>query len=66
MPGSPSVLVVERAEQPASTLLRGNIADFWALTKPEVNFLILIATLTGFYLGLSFLFAAVCARSSIG
>jgi len=30
-----------------STLLR----DFWALTKPEVNFLILITTLVGFYLG---------------
>jgi len=27
------------------------IADYWALTKPEVNFLIAIATLTGFYLG---------------
>jgi protoheme IX farnesyltransferase len=26
-------------------------SDFWALTKPEVNFLILIATFTGFYLG---------------
>jgi protoheme IX farnesyltransferase len=25
-------------------------SDFWALTKPEVNFLILIATFTGFYL----------------
>jgi len=29
-----------------STLL----ADYWALTKPEVNFLILITTLVGFYL----------------
>jgi protoheme IX farnesyltransferase len=27
------------------------VTDFWALTKPEVNFLILIATFTGFYLG---------------
>src|SRR6266478_9635493 len=25
--------------------------DFWTLTKPEVNFLIVIATFTGFYLG---------------
>src|SRR6266436_6456773 len=25
--------------------------DFWMLTKPEVNFLILMATFTGFYLG---------------
>ena len=31
----------------ASTLL----SDYWALTKPEVNFLILITTLAGFYLG---------------
>ena len=30
-----------------STLL----SDYWALTKPEVNFLILITTFTGFYLG---------------
>src|SRR5580693_637380 len=29
-----------------STLL----ADYWALTKPEVNFLILITTFVGFYL----------------
>jgi heme o synthase len=27
------------------------LADFWALTKPEVNFLILITTFAGFYLG---------------
>jgi protoheme IX farnesyltransferase len=27
------------------------VSDYWALTKPEVNFLIVIATLTGFYLG---------------
>jgi protoheme IX farnesyltransferase len=33
--------------------LRTAAADFWALTKPEVNFLIVIATLTGFYLGWS-------------
>jgi len=26
-------------------------ADYWALTKPEINFLIAIATFTGFYLG---------------
>ena len=52
MPGSPSALVVGRAERPAAlTLLRANVADFWTLTKPEVNFLILIATFTGFYLG---------------
>src|SRR5580692_379900 len=52
MPGSSSGVVVGRAERPASpTVLRASVADFWALTKPEVNFLILIATFTGFYLG---------------
>jgi len=34
-----------------SASLRAAIPDFLALTKPEVNFLIVIATLTGFYLG---------------
>jgi protoheme IX farnesyltransferase len=32
--------------------LRAAVPDFLALTKPEVNFLIVIATFTGFYLGL--------------
>jgi protoheme IX farnesyltransferase len=27
------------------------VSDYWALTKPEVNFLIAVATLAGFYLG---------------
>lgn len=27
------------------------VSDYWALTKPEVNFLIAMATFTGFYLG---------------
>jgi heme o synthase len=27
------------------------LADYWSLTKPEVNFLILITTFVGFYLG---------------
>ena len=26
------------------------VSDYWALTKPEVNFLILITTFAGFYL----------------
>src|SRR5260370_37823522 len=45
------------AEQPApSGSPRGGFAgntlsDYWALTKPEVNFLILITTGVGFYLG---------------
>jgi protoheme IX farnesyltransferase len=33
------------------TSVRSTVPDFVALTKPEVNFLILIATFTGFYLG---------------
>ena len=28
-----------------------SLSDYWALTKPEVNFLIVIATFTGFCLG---------------
>ena len=28
------------------------VSDYWALTKPEINFLIAIATFAGFYLGL--------------
>ena len=27
------------------------LSDYWALTKPEVNFLIMVTTFTGFYLG---------------
>src|ERR1700740_1654546 len=27
------------------------VSDFWTLTKPEVNFLVLASTLAGFYLG---------------
>jgi heme o synthase len=30
---------------------RAALADYWALTKPEINFLIGIATFAGFYLG---------------
>jgi protoheme IX farnesyltransferase len=40
-------VVVQRRRFASSTVL----SDYWALTKPEVNFLILITTLTGFYLG---------------
>jgi heme/copper-type cytochrome/quinol oxidase subunit 2 len=34
--------------------LRSALPDFLALTKPEVNFLIVIATFTGFYVGFRF------------
>jgi heme o synthase len=33
-----------------AALMCANLADCWALTKPEVNFLIALATFTGFYL----------------
>jgi protoheme IX farnesyltransferase len=33
------------------TRLRSTISDCWILTKPEVNFLIILTTFTGFYLG---------------
>ena len=35
----------------SATSLTGAISDYLALTKPEVNFLIGLATCTGFYLG---------------
>lgn len=38
--------------QPVPAFRRlGEISDYWALTKPEVNFLIAVATFAGFYLG---------------
>jgi protoheme IX farnesyltransferase len=44
----PDVFGVEgRRHPPLSALL----SDYWALTKPEINFLILITTFVGFYLG---------------
>ena len=41
------VPVVQRRRFANSTVL----SDYWALTKPEVNFLIVVTTLAGFYLG---------------
>src|SRR5580658_2430717 len=31
--------------------LKARLGDYWALTKPEVNFLVLVATAVGFDLG---------------
>ena len=45
---STSALEIRRGPQPP---FLAAIPDFWALTKPEVNVLIVIATFTGFYLG---------------
>jgi protoheme IX farnesyltransferase len=43
---------IEAAARPTLwATLRAAVPDLWALTKPEVNFLIVIATFTGFYLG---------------
>ena len=49
---STSVLEIGPATRPSLvTNLRAAAPDYWTLTKPEVNFLILIATSAGFYLG---------------
>jgi len=37
--------------QPSRVGKPHSLSDYWALTKPEVNFLIVIATFTGLYLG---------------
>jgi len=38
-------------QRPSSVVRHVSLSDYWALTKPEVNSLIVIATFTGFYLG---------------
>jgi len=44
--------VIARNTQPSLWAgVRQTIPDFWELTKPEINLLILVATCTGFYLG---------------
>jgi protoheme IX farnesyltransferase len=49
---STSTLEIGAVAQPSrSSAMRDLIRDLWTLTKPEVNFLIVIATFTGFYLG---------------
>jgi protoheme IX farnesyltransferase len=40
------------AQQPCAVRSNTAAADYWALTKPEINFLIAVATFTGFYLSL--------------
>lgn len=50
---STSALEIGAATRPSLlATLRSAGPDLWTLTKPEVNFLIVIATFTGFYLGL--------------
>jgi protoheme IX farnesyltransferase len=51
---STSAIEIGRGAQPSFfATLRAALPDFWALTKPEVNLLIVVATFTGFYLGRS-------------
>jgi protoheme IX farnesyltransferase len=46
-PGAQSALLAPRRDRP----WRLRLADYWALTKPEVNLLVVATTLVGFYLG---------------
>jgi heme o synthase len=49
---STPIFQIDAATRPTLwATLRAAVPDLWALTKPEVNFLIVIATFTGFYLG---------------
>jgi len=41
------------AQETRAAALRATVSDYWALTKPDVNFLILITTFAGFYLASS-------------
>jgi protoheme IX farnesyltransferase len=49
-----TVAAIDLVAQQASPRSRGRalrvLGDYWALTKPEVNFLILVTTFAGFYL----------------
>jgi heme o synthase len=49
-----TVAAIDLVTPQVSPRLRGHalrvLADYWALTKPEVNFLILVTTFAGFYL----------------
>jgi heme O synthase-like polyprenyltransferase len=48
----PTLTAFDQAVAKRSRLSESNIwFDYFALTKPEVNFLIVITTFAGFYLG---------------
>jgi protoheme IX farnesyltransferase len=49
----PSIITEQLASSRAQngSFWRSTLSDYWILTKPEVNFLILITTGVGFYLG---------------
>jgi len=53
MPGEPTIAALNVAigdRQNRAPGFAAAVSDYWALTKPEVNFLILITTFAGFYL----------------
>jgi len=53
MASDPKIVVLDvagGARQIRAAGLYAKLSDYWALTKPEVNFLILITTFAGFYL----------------
>ncbi|MGH9325072.1 MAG: heme o synthase [Terriglobia bacterium] len=46
------VSMMENSSKPAlRRALKNKAADYWMLTKPEVNLLVVVSTLAGFYLG---------------
>ena len=51
MSGSSIVTELSPSGRQEHRLVGSTLSDYWALTKPEVNFLILITTGVGFYLG---------------
>src|SRR5258708_9770213 len=53
MASDPQIVVLgakEVARPGRAIRLHATLSDYWALTKPEVNFLILVTTFAGFYL----------------
>jgi heme o synthase len=52
MASQPAALALTVEEAPRLRAGAAVLADYWRLTKPEVNFLILITTFVGFYLAL--------------
>jgi protoheme IX farnesyltransferase len=46
-----TVGITRNTQPPLWAVIREAVPDFWEITKPEVNLLILVATFTGFYLG---------------
>ncbi|HXJ87999.1 MAG TPA: heme o synthase [Candidatus Binatia bacterium] len=51
MSGKPSLIAFTAPAKGRCVAACSLLSDYWALTKPEVNFLILITTFVGFYLG---------------